>query len=277
MVHATLADNVSFTTSALPSLNTLVDNTFRRGRICENEYRRVVAAGPVGDGADWRANGAALRSALAPIVASADEPCLLRLAPGVYDLGEAPLHMKAYLDIEGAGEQLTRLTSEVCARNSGTIVGANHTALRHLTVANTGGSEFAVAIFNDGVAPQLNGVMVEVSGGLANYGVYNCNAAAPAMTDMRVIASGRRSNIAVYNNGASPVMTHVSAMAAGGHFSYGMYNCDGAAPVMMHVEATAAGGDRNVGVYNDQDTRPAMAGVTARALGGIENIDVYSD
>jgi len=109
--------------------------------------RRTVVVGSAGDGTDGRANGAALLAALAGIAATAHDPCLLTIAPGVYDLGATLLHMKAYVDIEGAGEQLTRLTSAVCAPNSGTIVGADHAALRNLTVANAGGGEFAVAIF----------------------------------------------------------------------------------------------------------------------------------
>jgi len=255
----------------------LANKTYQYHPINESDYRRVVAVGPIGDGADWRANGAGLRRALASIVASAADPCLLTLAPGVYDLGAAPLHMKAYIDIAGAGEQATRLMSEVYASNSGTIVGADHATLRCLTVANTGGGPFAVAIFNDGVAPRLTYLTAEASGGLANYGVYNCNGTAPAMTHVCALAAGHRCNIGVYNDGAAPVMTHVSATVAGGHVSYGIYNCDGAAPIMTHVRATAAGGDRNFGIYNEQDTWPTLLDVTARALGGIDNVDIYND
>jgi hypothetical protein len=277
MYHSTLSEDLSSAAPAVASLNTLADKAFRPRAIDGTDYRRVRAVGSIGDGTDWRANGAALRRALACTVASAADPCLLTLARGVYDLGAAPLHLKAYVDIEGTGEQATRLTSDVCSSHSGTIVGADHAMLRRLTVANTGGGAFAVAIYNDAVAPQLTRVTAEASGGLANYGVYNANAAAPVMIHMRIIASGRRCNIGVYNDGAAPVMTHVSATVAGGYISYGIYNRDGAAPVMTHVSATAAGGDRNFGVYNDQDTWPTMTGVTARALGGIDNIDVYND
>jgi hypothetical protein len=239
-------------------------------------YQRIVTVGPVGDGADWRANGAVLRHTLAGIAASAADRCLLALAAGVYDLGAKPLHMQVYVDIVGAGEQLTRLTSEVCAPNSGTLVGADHATLRHLTIANTGGGEFAVAIFNDGVAPQLNSVTVEASGGIANYGVYNCNGAAPSMTHLRVLAAGRRCNIGVYNDGASPTMQDVHVVAAGGHVGYGIYNHDSASPTMTRVRATAAGSDRTIGIYNDQGTSSVMNDVAAQALGGIDNIDVYN-
>ena len=249
-------------------------------RACKEDgivYQRIVTVGPVGDGADWRANGAALRQSLAGITASAAGRCLLALAAGVYDLGAEPLHLKAYVDIVGAGEQATRLTSEVCAPDSGTIVGANHAILRCLTVANTGGGPFAVAIFNDAVAPRLTNLTAEASGGIANYGVYNCKGAAPSMTHMRVLAAGRRCNIGVYNDGASPAMQDMQATAAGGHVGYGVYNRDGASPMLTRVRATAAGCDRTFGIYNDQGASPVMNDVAACALGGIENIDVYND
>jgi hypothetical protein len=239
-----------------------------------SSYSRVIAIGLPGDGSDVAANGAALRSALESVCAGPYTRCLLTLAAGVYELGAAPLNMRAYVDIEGAGELRTRLVSRVSLPGCGTVVGADHAELRCLSVANEGGGECAVAIYNNAVAPRLTYVNAEVSGGLANYGIYNTNGAAPNMTHVSVIASGRRCNIGVYNDAAAPELRHVISTAAGGKLGYGIYNCNGAAPVMAHVLAMAAGGERNVGVFNDQGCAPNMAGVTARALGGASCADV---
>src|SRR5262249_29014634 len=93
----------SMATATLPPLA----GPTRRARMEDGiVYQRIVVVGLAGDGADRRANGAALRQTLAGIAASAAERCLLALAAGVYDLGVEPLHMKAHVDIEGAGEQL---------------------------------------------------------------------------------------------------------------------------------------------------------------------------
>jgi hypothetical protein len=248
----------------------------RPGDAGPSNYSRIVAVGMSGDGSDQAANGAALRSALETICAGPYTRCLLTLAAGVYDLGAAPLSMRAYVDIEGAGELRTRLVSRVSRPGCGTVVGANYAELRSLSVANEGGGECAVAIYNDAVAPRLTYVNAEVSGGLANYGIYNTNGAAPNMTHVSVIASGRRCNIGVYNDAAAPELRHVISTAAGGKLGYGMYNCNGALPAMIHVVAMAAGGERNVGVFNDQGCGPNMAGVTARALGGASCVDVYN-
>ena len=115
-------------------------------------YAHVVSVQPIGDGADWAANGAALRAALCDALAGPYRRCLVRLAAGVYDLGTAPLRMRAYIDLEGAGELRTRLLSRVRLNDGGTIVGADYAELRCLSVANAGGGECAVAIYNDAVA-----------------------------------------------------------------------------------------------------------------------------
>ena len=64
-------------------------------------YKRTVVVSPVGTSAE---NGQALLNALAGITASAADPYLLKLEPGVYDLGASPLTMKQYVDVEGSGE-----------------------------------------------------------------------------------------------------------------------------------------------------------------------------
>src|SRR5690242_5901674 len=87
------------------------------------ERRRIVSVYLVGSPA---ANGSALLAALDEITAAADAPCLLTIAPGVYDLGAAALQMKVYVDIEGAGERSIVITSHVGARDSGTVIGADH-------------------------------------------------------------------------------------------------------------------------------------------------------
>ncbi|MFL5804330.1 MAG: hypothetical protein ACJ8CR_21620 [Roseiflexaceae bacterium] len=271
------SEALSLATGAAAPVAALAAVSRRPWRAGAGRERRTVVVCPAGNGADCRASGAALLAALASIAATAHDPCLLTIAPGVYDLGTLPLRMCAYVDIEGAGETATRLIANIGVSNSGTVVGADDAELRRLTIENTGGGAFAVAIFNDGVAPRLSRLTAEASGGLASYGVYNCNGAAPAMSHVRALAAGRRCTIGIYNDGAAPIMTHVSATAAGGYVSYGIYNRDGAAPVMTHVRATAGCGDRTFGIYNEQDTWPTMIDVTARALGGIDNIDVYND
>ncbi len=54
---------------------------------------------------DPAASGTALLNALSGITgASEANPYLLKVEPGVYDLGTGTLRMKSFVDIEGSGE-----------------------------------------------------------------------------------------------------------------------------------------------------------------------------
>jgi hypothetical protein len=67
---------------------------------------------------------------------SAANPCLLKIMPGVYDLGASALQMHAYVDVEGSGENATRIKG-----NGGIVVGGAFEGpadLRSLTVENYG-------------------------------------------------------------------------------------------------------------------------------------------
>jgi hypothetical protein len=103
-------------------------------------YRRTVLVKPVGSAA---ANGAALLAALAGIASpSAANPWLLKIEPGVYNVG-APgsLVMRPFVDIEGSGETVTKITGPGDGSNTvGTVQAVNNSELRFLTVENTGGT-----------------------------------------------------------------------------------------------------------------------------------------
>lgn len=91
-------------------------------------------------------NGAALLKALALIPSpSATRPYLIKLEPGVYDLGTGQLQLRPFVDIEGTGEDLTVITAQGKSDNplngpNGTVVGASNSELRFLTIQNRGGA-----------------------------------------------------------------------------------------------------------------------------------------
>ena len=85
-------------------------------------------------------NGQALQGALAGITGtSQSNPYLLKIEPGHYDLGSCNLPIKESVDVEGSGEQVTRLTSAI-ESDAGTKSGASNVELRFLTVENTSAS-----------------------------------------------------------------------------------------------------------------------------------------
>jgi hypothetical protein len=92
------------------------------------------------------------------MTASATNPWLIKLDAGVYDLGTASLVMKPYVDIEGSGEDVTTITGAGSPNSaSGTVIGASNAELRFLTVKNTGGNVWAIAVLAAGNSPLVVG------------------------------------------------------------------------------------------------------------------------
>ncbi len=106
----------------------------------ESGYLGITFVGPVGDALT---NGAALLAAMAaiPTPTGRDEAWLLRVEPGLYDLGGATLEMKPWVDVEGGGQNITVVRSEICGllglNPIGAVTGASVAELRNLSVENT--------------------------------------------------------------------------------------------------------------------------------------------
>jgi len=205
--------------------------------------------------------------------ASASNRYLVWVGPGTY---AETVAMEQYVDIEGAGELTTKITaSGSTTYTTGTVMGANNAELRFMTVENTGGSQYAVAIYNHNSSPRLTHVTASASGASGgdpqNNGVYN-DSSSPAMTDVSVSvsASGTSWNHGVRNaNGSLPTMMNVTiSVSGGGHSgsSYGVYNTD-SSPTMRNVTARAVNNYGNYGIANDSSS-PAMENVTAAGSGG---------
>ncbi|MGH2522846.1 MAG: hypothetical protein ACRDH2_10125, partial [Anaerolineales bacterium] len=121
-------------------------------------YQNVVVVAK--SGGDFTSIQAALNSITN---ASATNPYLVWIAPGVY---AETVTMKPFVDIEGAGELLTKITAAGSASvNTGTVMGASNAELRFLTVENTGGNTYATAIYNNAASPRISHVAASASGG----------------------------------------------------------------------------------------------------------------
>lgn len=93
---------------------------------------------------------------------SPSNPCLLKIMSGVYDIGTNSLVMQPYVDIEGAGETVTKITGTFSPSEGtsyGIVQGASNAEIRFLTVENTGTGTYADAIYNsNGAAPKITNV-----------------------------------------------------------------------------------------------------------------------
>ena len=142
-----------------------------------HHYQKTIIVGPVGDGSDEFANGDALLAALDGITdASATNPYLLKIEPGRYHLddglgGHRGLDMKSWVDIEGAGPNLTAISSTadtfgtVLATASGTINVVNNANLRGVKAISIGveADEYSAGIMVRDVSTivEISNVIVE--------------------------------------------------------------------------------------------------------------------
>ena len=159
----------------------------------------VVVCPVVGD---RLASGQALLDAIAGITDAAwGKRYLLKIEPGVYDLGANPLLMKPFVDVEGSGRNVTLIRGDGRPNGStptfGVIHGSDNAELRDLSVHALGGSpgqETAIAIFNEG-ATSFRNIQISVSGGTSCWGVRSL-ASTPAIKDLNIWV-----NCSGYNSG----------------------------------------------------------------------------
>lgn len=217
--------------------------------------------------------------------------CLLKIMPGVYDIGAASLQMAAYIDVEGAGESSTTIISSVPGAMTGTIVGASDMEMRFFSVKNVsadGANTMNNAIFNSAASPAIHKVTAVCSGGQYCCGVRNEAASAPILTQMTSVATINASNsygaFGIFNaGGAAPFMRDVRATGStGGRYSVGVINT-ASNPLMSDVEATGNGlpgmsNNMSVGVWNQACSSPVMLlHVKATASGAAgENDGIYN-
>jgi hypothetical protein len=194
-------------------------------------FLRTVVVRPVPG--DSLASGQALLDALAGInpgscFGPTEDRWLLKVEPGIYDLGASTLVMKACVDIEGSGEATTRITraGSDCpsfGSNVGTVKISEQVELRRLTVENTGGTTCAIAIYSDAATnPRISDVAIRASGAVSQSTGLRVQDANPDVKRVTIRVYGSSQNIGVFVIGNSePSLTEVDAVAIVGSQNWG--------------------------------------------------------
>lgn len=185
---------------------------------------------------------------------SASNPCLVRIMPGVYSLAGS-LIMQQFVDIEGSGESVTKLTGTVDSSTAGIVNGASNSEIRFITVENTGAASGnnARAIYNSNVSPRITHVTVTVP------------------------VSTTSNGVGVYNTGNSaPVLTGVTANISGGGMNYGIVNLGSSAPVMKDIRLNVNSAANSYGLYNNSSGAIIADGVIVRMFGSSIHYGIYN-
>jgi hypothetical protein len=221
------------------------------------------------------AAGRVLRQTVAAITdASASNPYLIKIEPGVYNLDAHSLFMLPYVDVEGSGEGVTTITSAL-GTGSGAVVAANNSELRYVTVKNTGEpNQQVVAIFSETASPRLSHVTAIGSGGSENYGIHTSNGA-PVLSYVTASASGGGQSFGLVNfNSVMTVLNSSFSAADGAGFNAGYVSTAGGTNRITSSTITASGGAIAIGMraYNGTHT---LANTTVSASGTGETTGVY--
>jgi hypothetical protein len=128
--------------------------------------------------------------------------------------------MKPYVDIEGAGENVTKITSDGNPpANLTTLTAASDAELRYLTVENTGSSYAVRAIYIYGTSPSFQHVTVAVSNGLAatsSTSAFNISGGSATLRNVTAIASGSSNVYGILSGDASLTITDSVITASSG-------------------------------------------------------------
>ncbi len=188
-------------------------------------YRRTLIVNPVLNGnppqPDPLASGQRLVSLLAEIGDNAaNNPYLLHLEPGLFDLGAGTLQLRPWVDVEGSGEGVTVIRG---AGNFAVAQGADDVEVRSLTVEHVGGGGSAIAFDLAGDATRLTDVTAVVSGGTNFDHAIEMAGDGCMLTQVTAVATapGGASAIAIYATGDA-VLRQVTARAQGGAVSSGI-------------------------------------------------------
>jgi hypothetical protein len=205
---------------------------------------------------------------------SASNAYLVKIEPGIYDLETDSLFMRPYVDIEGSGEGVTTITSAIIT-GSGTVVGANNSELRYLTVKNTGGANAqVVAIFTQTTSPRFSHVTAIASGGSENYGIHTSNGVI-VLSNVTSSASGGGQSFGVANyNSVMTVVNSTFSAADGANFNAGFVSTYGGSNKVNSSTIAASGGAIAIGMraYNGSHT---LSDTTVSATGSGQSTGVY--
>ena len=172
-------------------------------------YTRFGETVIVGPGATPAASGTALLNALTSIADnSASKPYLIKLEPGVYDIGDNRLQMKSFVDIEGSGRNVSTIQGAGNLSgviSTGVVVGASSAELRNLTLKGVGSGSrpFVIPLFNSSSSPTVRDVAIVSSGGTNHWGIRNLNAS-PTVEDVTIsVTATGNATYGISNNSVS--------------------------------------------------------------------------
>ncbi len=157
--------------------------------------------------------------------ASATNRYLIRLGPGVYELGLLNwLELKEYVDLTGSGEGTTEILGNRssgggnCGSSQGIVVLPDNSILSDLTVTNESPSaSLAYTLCNLlNSSPTIRRVTARATAGTGSRHAFHFEGGSPVLVDITGIADGGSSDFALYCNAGTPTVNRAWLTAKNG-------------------------------------------------------------
>jgi len=183
--------------------------------------------------------------------------------------------MRSYVDIEGSGEGVTTITSAI-STGSGTVVGANNSELRFLTVKNSGeAGQQVTALFSESTSPRYTHVTAVASGGNDNDAIHISNGT-PVLSYVTATALGGSRSTGVANFGGFLIASNSTFSAVNAaNTNLGVLSTFGGTVQATSSTITASGGVIAVGLRTNNGTH-TLANMTFSASGATESYGIYN-
>ena len=220
-------------------------------------YTRFGETIIVGPRSTPAASGAALLAAVTSIADnSASKPYLIKVEPGVYDVGSTMLVMKPWVDIEGSGQQTTVIQG--VGNNDGNLVtgvvkGASNAEIRNLQVKSSGASfPISIGIVSFEADPRVRDVTVVSSGATTNWGlrIVNTGGGRSIVDDVTVeVPGGSTAYGIVVRGNAQAIIEDTRIRVSNSADANGIFIGNGSAPVeIVRVRADVTGSGTSHGI-----------------------------
>ncbi|MEM9558363.1 MAG: hypothetical protein AAGC60_29185 [Acidobacteriota bacterium] len=219
-------------------------------------YDRTIIVG--GSGTDL-VNGTNLLNAItaalaSPTPPSPTNPWLIKVEPGIFDLGSQVLEMQNFLDIEGSGRNATFIRSDGAAavqRKTVNVAAGVDAELRNLTV-----QYFATAsgagVVNESSELKLTQVNIEVEAAGIVAGIITINSSPRISTVFpRVDSTSAISRaFGLRIQGGAPIVNEMFIFIPNStnRENVGIFVENGSAPVLEQISGVVFGGRNNVGI-----------------------------
>jgi len=212
--------------------------------------------------------------------ATEDSPYLVWVAPGLY---EGAVTLKPYVHLQGAGQDTTIISSTVSSASdpptTATIVLADETSLRDLTVKNYGSGDYNVGILlgQDEQDVKLSTVTVETWGGGSGkaYGIYARGTWSDLVCrDVHAQGASSGESYGLYSDASTTQLYRGHFTAKYGVNAYGIYH-EGSELQADGVDLSARNAASNYGLYNN-GWRARWQGGSIDVKGGGDTYGIYN-